>query len=441
MNSYAQLITAKYVVTINANFEIFSPGAIYIVGDSIVDVGTSDVLKAKYPKASLLDYPNEILLPGLVNTHTHIAMSLLRGIADDMPLKEWLETVIWPLEKEFVNKDFVTVGSFITLAEFIRGGITCFNDMYFFQNEIAEATATAGLRAVMGETLIDFPTPNAKTPNEGITYSKQFVARWKNHPLISPCIVTHAPYSCSATLLQSASNLSKELEIPLSIHISETKTEIQESQEKYGLSPVEYLDSLQFLNNSVIAAHCVHLSENDISILYNRGVGIAHNPGSNLKLASGIAPLTVLLQKGITVGLGTDGSASNNNLSLFEEMTFASLLQKVVTGSAETISAKEMVYLATQGGANVLKLGTKIGSLEKGKKADFILISIQKPHAQPMYNVYSHIVYSAVAADVVSTYVNGKCLYDNGEIKTFNENQCYQKAVEMSQKIITFRLK
>ena len=407
----------------------------------IADGKIKDILQAdedihlKYQANKIIDAEGMLVMPGLINTHTHAAMTLFRGVADDLPLQTWLQDHIWPLEARFGNAESVALGTRLAIAEMIRSGTTTFSDMYFFEDEVARAALDAGIRVIIGEGLLDFPTPSIKNPDEGSDYVEAMIKKWKGEEMVGFTVSPHSPYAVSGERIKSFRALAEKHEVPLHIHLSETKFEVEESQKKHQLSPVEYLDTLGVLDENVYAAHCVHLSEKDKDILAKRGVGVSHNPQSNMKLASGIAPVQDLLDRGVVVGLGTDGTASNNNLNMFEEMDVAAKLQKVFTLNAEAINAQTAVEMATINGAKLLGLEDKTGSLEIGKQADIIIIDLHQPQLVPLYHPYSHIVYAMNGSEVNTSIINGKVVMENRKLTTIDEEDVMEKARVIASQI------
>ena len=429
------LIVNGTVITMDSNRTILEAGAVVIKDGTIVAVGPSESLKSKFKAKETINANGKIVMPGLINTHTHAAMVIFRGFADDLPTQEWLENYIWSAEAKYINAETVRLGTLLAIAEMIRSGITTFNDMYFFEDEVVQAAKEAGIRAVVGECLLDFPTPNKKTPQEGLKYTEMLIQKWRDDPLITVAVAPHAPYTCSPEILKSAKNLSDKYNVPLHIHLSETEKEVNDIQKKYSLTPVEYLDSLGVLGDNVIAAHCVHLTEEDIQLIVQRKVGVAHDPESNMKLASGVAPIPDLLDAGVKIGLGTDGAASNNDLNMFEEMDTTAKLHKVFRHDPTVIDARTVVEMATIGGARVLGLNDQIGSIEGGKKADIIIINLNKPHTVPLYNPYSHVVYAIDGADVETVIIEGRIVMRNHKILTISEDEIIQDVHVLTARI------
>ncbi len=368
--------------------------------------------------ARVIDGNNTFVMPGLVNTHTHAAMNLLRSYADDMELKPWLEEKIWPAE-ENLRGEHVYWGSMLAFLEMIKSGTTTFADMYFFMDDVAKAAVEIGIRGVLARGLIQFTDPDGKNLQENIELVKKY--HKKDDGRITCLIGPHAPYTTSPEYLKKVMEAADENGVGLHIHISETKQEVEDIYKEHGVSPVEYLESLGLFQRHVVAAHCVHVSEKDMDILKKYNVGVCHNPGSNLKLASGIAPVPAMLEKGINVGIGTDGASSNNNLNMFEEMHLTALIHKGYNLNPLILNAREVLEMATIGGARVLGLENEIGSLEEGKKADIIIIDLEKPHLYPKADLISNMVYSAQASDVKTVIINGRIVMENYKLTTVDE--------------------
>ncbi len=427
------LVTNGIVLTMDDCLTKFDPGCAAISKDNIKAVGNaSDFSDWKADK--IIDAKGGIIMPGLVNTHTHAAMTCFRGLADDLPLMTWLNDHIFPAEAK-LTPDMVFTGSLLACAEMILSGTTCFCDMYLFEGSVAKAARKAGMRAVVGEVLYDFPSPNYGPIEKGFEYTKELIDKWKNDPIITIAVEPHSPYLCSPDLLKKAFKIAGDNNIPLVIHLSETENEVNAIKEKYGLRPVEHLDNVGFLSSGLLACHCVAINEKEMEILKARDVKIAHNPESNMKLASGIAPVPKLMEKGICVGLGTDGCSSNNNLDLFSEMDMAAKLHKVDTLDPTVMDAKTVIKMATCDGAKALGLGDKTGSIEPGKKADLIIIDTEKPHLIPMYNPQSHIVYAVKGSDVATSIINGKIVMENRELKTIDLEKVMDDVSKFAEEI------
>lgn len=429
------IIRGGSVVTMDASSRVIENGAVAIRGQRIVAVGGTQDVAAKYRAARTINATGKVVMPGLINTHTHVPMVLFRGIADDLVLMEWLQKYIFPAEAKNVDEQFVRWGTRLGCLEMIRGGTTTYVDMYYFEDAIADETARAGMRAVLGETLIDFPAPDNKTWDGGMAYMEKFAAKWKGHALITPAIAPHAPYTVSTDHLKQAHSFSDRLNIPLVTHIEEDQAEVKTIQERYGATSVAYLDRIGLLNERVIAAHVVWPTSADIDLLAKHAVGVAHCPQSNMKLAAGAAPVPQMLKAGLAVGLGTDGAASNNDLSLWEEMDTAAKLHKLTSQDPTVINAREALEMATIGGARAIHQDKEIGSLEPGKRADLIIVGMDSVHQTPLYNVYSQLVYATKASDVETVVINGRVVMQNRRVLTIDERSVRLKANEYRNRI------
>jgi 5-methylthioadenosine/S-adenosylhomocysteine deaminase len=429
------LVTNGIVVTMDANRRVIEGGAVAVRGDSIIAVGTTSDLAAQYEATKTIDARGAIVMPGLINTHAHAAMSLFRGIADDLGLNDWLQKYIFPAEAKNVTEDFVTWGTRLSLLEMIQGGTTTYADMYYFEDAVARATKDAGMRGVLSETIIDFPAPDNKTPAEAFAYTQRYIDKWKNDPLIVPAVGPHSMYTLSEKTLQDSAALARRNHVPILIHIAEAPFEIEQSRQKYGLTPVAYLDRAGILGPDVLGAHCIWVDHADIEILVRRGVGCAFNPSSNMKTAAGVMPTVEMLAAGQAIGLATDGAASNNNEDMFEEMDLAAKLQKVSRMDSRALPAEQVVAMATIIGAKALHMDKLIGSLEPGKKADLIIVDTTAPHATPMYNVYSALVYSLKASDVRTVVIAGKPVMEDRKMLTLNEPEILARAQEYKAQI------
>ncbi|HXC68847.1 MAG TPA: amidohydrolase [Pyrinomonadaceae bacterium] len=430
------LILGGTIVTMDQTRRVIDNGGIAISQGRIVAVGARADIERDYTSRQKISAVDKVITPGLVNGHSHIPMVLFRGLADDLDLQEWLTKYIFPAEAKNVTEEFVRVGTRLGLAEMIRGGTTTYCDMYYFEDAIADETAKAGVRGVLGETLIDFPVADNKTYAEGMAYVEKFVARWKGHELIVPAIAPHAPYTVSEQHLKAVRAFSDRTGVPIVTHIAETKRELDDSLRDKGASPVAYLDRIGFLNERVIAAHMVWPQESDIAILKRRGVGVVHNPQSNMKLAAGVAPVPKMLAEGLLIGLGTDGAASNNDLNMWEEMDTVAKLHKVFTGDPKVISAQQAFEFATIRGAEAVHLEKEIGSLEKGKRADILVIDRDTLNQIPLYNLYSDLVYATKASDVETVIINGRLVMRNRRLLTLNEAAVKNDARSFRDKII-----
>jgi 5-methylthioadenosine/S-adenosylhomocysteine deaminase len=410
---------------------VIENGAVAISGDHIVDAGTRQEIDAKYRASERLDRPNVILTPGLINTHTHAAMSLFRGIADDLKLQEWLDKYIFPAEAKNVDREFVRWGTRLALLEMALSGTTTYTDMYYFEETVAEETKAAGMRGVLGQTIIGFPAPDYKTSDAALAGAEAFFKIYPDDPLIVPAVAPHAIFTNSDETLQSSRRLADKYQKPLLIHLSETKTENDDTLKQRMKTPTAALDALGVLNGWTLGAHGVWLDDADLAILKARGTGLAHNPSSNTKLASGIAPVVKILALGVPMGLGTDGVAgSNNDVDLMEEMDLAAKLQKVTTGDPRALPAEQAFAMATILGARALHLDNLIGSIEKGKHADIITIGLDSPNAVPMYNLYSQLVYALKGSDVKDVMVNGKTIVRDRKMLTLDAGAVFAKAAE-----------
>lgn len=435
MEKVELIIKKCAVLTMNENEDFFSDGAIAIKDSKIIGVGSSSEIEKSFQAETVVEAHGKLALPGLINTHTHAAMVYFRGLADDLPLKEWLENHIWPAEAKYVNPNFVRKAIRLACLEMLKGGITSFCDMYFAEDAAAEEIEKIGQRAFLGEGLLDFPTPISKTPEEGLDRAEKFIINYQASQLIHPIVVPHAIYTCSPDLLKKAKDLSEKYQVPLHIHLAEEAWEVEKTKSEHGLTPVEYLNQLGFLGEKVSLAHANWLEEKDIDILAKTGTGVSHNTESNMKLATGVCPVPQLLAKGVKVGLGTDGASSNNNLDMFGEMSTAARLHKIWSKDPARLKAKEVVKMATIWGAKVLGAENVLGSIEPGKLADIILIDMNKPHLVPIYDIYSHLVYAAKSSDVDTVIVNGKVVVKNGNCLTLNEEEVLNEAIDFGEKV------
>ncbi len=429
------LITGGSVVSMDAERRIFENGYVAVRGERIVAVGDAAEAGKRFRPRHVLNARGKAILPGLVNAHTHIPMVLYRGIADDLDLQEWLQKYIFPAEAKNTTREFVVAGTRLGLIEMIRGGTTTYADMYYFEDAIAEETKAAGVRAVLGETVLDFPAPDNKTWEAALSYTEGFLRRWKNDSLITPAIAPHAPYTVSTEHLREAQRLAEKYDAPILIHIAEAPTEMEFIQKKYETRPVQFLEKIGFLSSRVLGAHLVHVNSEEIDILQKREVGVAHCPQSNMKLSSGTAPVPQMLARKVRLGLGTDGAASNHDLSMWEEVDTAAKLHKLISGNPTVVSAPEALAMATLGGARALHLEKEIGSLEVGKRADVILIDLSAAHLTPLYNLYSHLVYATKASDVSDVVVNGRILMRNRRLLTLNEESTKLAARIFQQRV------
>jgi len=430
------LITGGTAVTMNPAREIKENAAIAIQGDTILAVGPESELIKLYQPKQTIHAEGKLVLPGFINGHTHVPMTLMRGLHDDVTLHDWLYKYIFPAEAKNVTEDFVRWGTRLAAAEQIRGGVTTFADMYYFENAVAEETKAAGMRAILGETWIDFPAPDNKTEAEMSAYTEKFLKRWQGDPLIHAAAAPHSIYTCSQKTLQDAAALARKYHAPILIHTAEMKKELDDSLKQNGMSPVQYLDKLGILGPDVISAHCIFVDEADRKTLAQRGTGCIHNPSSNMMLASGVSPVAALRAAGVAVGLGTDGPAgSNNDLDLMEEIDLTAKLAKITKMDPLAMNAKAVVEMATIEGARAVHLEKEIGSLEVGKKADIILIDLDKPNAVPMYDIYAALAYALKGNDVSTVIIGGKQVMRDHKLLTIHELEVLAKAREYKTSI------
>lgn len=430
------ILSGGTVVTMDAARTIYADGSVAVRGDTIVAVGPRAEIEAKYKSAQTIDARGRLVLPGFINGHTHVPMTLFRGLRDDVTLNDWLYKYIFPAEAKNVNEDFVRWGTRLAAAEQIRAGVTTFADMYYFENAVAEETKAAGMRGVLGETFIDFPAPDNKSEAEMLAYTEKFLQRWQGDPLIHAAVAPHSIYTCSKKTLQDAAALARKYHAPILIHVAEMKKEWDDSEKQNGMSPVAYLNNIGVLAPDVVAAHCIFVDATDRQVLAEHGVGCVHNPSSNMMIASGVAPVPEERAAGINVGLGTDGPAgSNNDLDLMEEIDLAAKLAKITKMDPRALSAKDVVAMATIDGARAIHMEKEIGSLEVGKKADAILISLDEPNAVPMYDVYSQIAYSLKGSDVETVVIGGRVVMRDRKLLTIDEPRVLEKAREYGKSV------
>lgn len=432
----ADLIATGMVVTMDSSRSIYDDGAVVVAGDTIVAVGPRAEIEGKYEGRQTIDAKHGLVLPGFINGHTHVPMTLFRGLHDDVTLDDWLRKYIFPAEAKNVTEEFVRWGTRLAAAEQIRSGVTTFADMYYFEDAVAEETKAAGMRGVLGETFIDFPAPDNKTEAAMLAYTEKFLKRWQGDPLIHAAAAPHSIYTCSQKTLQDASALTRKYHAPILVHVAEMKKEWDDSLKQNGTTPVQYLEKIGVLGPDVVAAHCIFVDETDRKILAQRQVGCVHNPSSNMMLASGVSPVPEMRAAGVAVGLGTDGPAgSNNDLDLMEEIDLTAKLAKITKMDPLAMNAKAAVEMATIDGARALHMEKEIGSLEKGKKADLILISLDEPNAVPMYDVYAQIAYALKGSDVETVIIGGRVVMRNRKVLTVNEEEVMAKAREYRNKI------
>jgi 5-methylthioadenosine/S-adenosylhomocysteine deaminase len=430
------IVTGGTVVTMDGARAIYNDGAVVVKGDAIVAVGPRSELEARYAAAQTIDATGKLVLPGFINGHTHVPMTLFRGIHDDVTLNDWLYKYIFPAEAKNVNEEFVRWGTRLAAAEQIRGGVTTFADMYYFEDAVAEETKAAGMRGVLGETLIDFPAPDNKSGAEALAYTEKFLKKWQGDSLIHAAAAPHSIYTCSQKTLQDAAALARKYHAPILIHTAEMKKEWEDSQKQNGMSPVQYLDKIGVLGPDVVSAHCIFVDEADRKTLAQRQVGCVHNPSSNMMIASGVSPVPEMRAAGVAVGLGTDGPAgSNNDLDLMEEMDLAAKLAKITKMNPLALNAKAVVEMATIDGAKALHMEKAIGSLEPGKKADLVVISLDRPNAVPMYDIYAQLAYALKGSDVQTVVIAGGVVMRDRKLLTVNEEEAMVKAREYKKTI------
>jgi 5-methylthioadenosine/S-adenosylhomocysteine deaminase len=429
------VISGGTVVTMNAAGDVLADGAIVVDDGRIVAIGGTADITTQYAGAEVIDAHGQIILPGLINTHTHAAMVLFRGLADDLALMDWLNQYIFPAEKAMVSPEFVRVGTRLAALEMIESGTTTYTDMYYFEEDVAMVTRQAGLRGVLGQTVIRFPVGDAATPEEALARTERFLREFEGDPLITAAVAPHAPYTLAPETLRAARDLANRYDAPLLIHLAETRDEVAQIADQYRLSPALFLDSLGVWNGRSLAAHAVWVDPADIGVLADRGVGLSHNPESNMKLASGTAPVPAWLDAGIAAGLGTDGAASNNDLDMFEAMRTAALLHKLATGDPQVMPARLVLEMATRRGAAALGLEDRIGSLEVGKLADVITVSVESARQTPIFDPLSHLVYVTRGTDVRTTIVNGRVLMRDGRVRTLDRLQVLSDARAMADQV------
>ena len=429
------VITGGTVVTMDGTGRVLSPGALAIDGRDIVSVDTAEQVAARFTGRDTINAAGQVVLPGLVNTHTHAPMVLYRGLADDLALMDWLQKYIFPAEAKTVSPEFVRAGTRLAVLEMIESGTTTYADMYYFEEEIAKATKEAGLRGVLGQTIIQFPVADAKTPADSIARAEAFIKQFAGDDLITPAIAPHALYTLDAKTLKAVRAVADREHAPVIIHLSETADEVTSSRQKYKMTSTAYLDSIGFWGPRTLAAHGVWLTPADIRILARRKVGVSHNPESNMKLASGTAPVLAMRAAGIHVGLGTDGAASNNDLDMFEAMRQTAFLYKLQTRDPRAMPARTALELATIEGARALGLDGQIGSLEPAKRADVIIVSMSGARQTPMYDPLSHLVYVTRGDDVQTTIVNGRILMRDRKVLTLNEADVLTEARALAVKV------
>lgn len=437
------ILTNAQVVTMDDQYRLYRHGAVAVRDGEILGVGSTESIESEFEADEIFDCQGKVLLPGLINAHTHAAMTLLRGLADDRRLDVWWLGYMMPVEREFVTPDFVRLGTSLACAEMISGGVTCFADMFYFEDTAAEAVAEAGMRAVCSQTVLKFPSPDAESYEDSMAAANEFISRWRDHPLVVPSIAPHAPYTCTEEILRACTDMAVEYDVPLHIHISETAQEVEQWRETYDMPVVPWVKKQGLFEAKVLAAHCVHIDSGEIHTLQHAGAGVAHCPSSNLKLASGFAPVNQMLEENIRLGLGTDGTASNNDLDMFEEMRLANFVAKATSGDPTALPARTTLAMATRLGAQALHLGHLIGSIEVGKRADFALVDLNTLHSRPHFNhdpqaIYSQLLYTAKSTDVTDVMVNGAWLMRERELLTVQTEPLLEQAADYARRIDAF---
>ncbi len=433
--SVSVIVIGRTVITENAARQILSPGAVAISGTDIVAIDRPETIASRYTAPETIDARDQVILPGLINTHTHAPMVMFRGLADDLALMEWLQKYIFPAEAKTVSPEFVRIGTRLAALEMIESGTTTYADMYYFEEEIAKATREAGLRGVLGQTIIQFPVADAKTPVEGLARAERFIQAFRDDPLIIPAVAPHALYTNDRATLVACVELARKYHVPVITHLAETEDEVRFARERHQTTPTQYLESIGFWGPGTLAAHGVWVTDDDVQILKRRGVGVSHNPESNMKLASGTAPVTTYLAAGVALGLGTDGAASNNDLDMFEAMRQASFLAKHANHDPTAVPARIALDMATIGGARALGLQDTIGSLEAGKRADLIAVSMSAARQTPLYDPVSHLIYVTRGDDVRTTIVNGKVLMNDRLLRTLDRATVIADANRLAVKV------
>jgi 5-methylthioadenosine/S-adenosylhomocysteine deaminase len=429
------LIVNAMVVTMDYGYRVYDNGGIAIKDGAILAIGNTEEILSRFNGKEIIDGTKKLVLPGLINTHTHSPMTIFRGYADDLPLKEWLYDHIFPVESEFVTPENVRTGTRLAIAEMLLSGTTTFNDMYYYVDEMARVVDQVGIRAVLTESLIDFSVPNSPSPEHSLRMGEDLIKKWGSHPLVTIGVSAHAPYTTSPEVIRKGKDLADKYNLPYNIHVAETRKEFDFIMKEHGTTPVKYLDGIGALGSNVVAAHSVHLTPGDIEIFSRRGVGVAHNPQCNMKLASGVAPVPEFLKAGVKVGIGTDGVASNNDLDLFDEVRSAAFVHKLNSQNPTVVDARSALEMATIGGARVLGMQDKIGSLEPGKRADIIMLDLDQPHAHPVYNIYSLIVYSLRGADVEMVMVDGRLMVRDRKLVTLDLDRLFDKVEALARVI------
>ncbi len=429
------IVANGIVVTMDPERRVLSPGSIAIDGRDIVAVDAPSEIAARFAATDTIDASGQVVIPGLINTHTHAPMVLYRGLADDLALMDWLQRYIFPAESKTVSPEFVRAGTRLALAEMIQSGTTTFADMYYFEEEIAKVTKAAGVRGVLGQTVIEFPVADAKTPQAALERAETFIKAYAKDDLIVPAVAPHSMYTLDATTLVACRELAVRYDVPTLIHVAETQDEVTMSRGQHNSTPVAFLDSIGFLGPRVVLAHGVWVTDAEIDLIKRRGASLAHNPESNMKLASGAAPITKYLAAHVPVGLGTDGAASNNDLDMFEAMRVAAFLHKLVQLDPTVVSARTALEMATIGGARALGLDAQIGSLQPNKRADLVIVSMDSARQTPMYDPISHLVYATTGEHVRTSIINGKLVMRDRKLLTLDEGAVLAEARKLSEKV------
>ena len=435
MQEVDTVISGGRVLTSDEEGSIIRDGAVAIDGNTIAGVGTSEEIGAQFSGRRIIDARDCLVMPGLINGHTHAAMTCFRGLADDMELMDWLNNYIFPAEARNVDPELAYWGSALACAEMIQSGTTTFCDMYLFEDETAQVARQAGMRCLLGEVIFDFPSPSTKTPEEGFAYTRMLIEKWAGDPLVNIVVEPHALYTCSPDVIRRAKALADEYGLPFALHLLENRGEARQLEERFGMKATRFLRELGCLDERFIAFHCVCMDEEDMRIFADHGCKVVHNPESNMKLASGIAPVAGMLEHGIVVGLGTDGCASNNNLDMFGEMATAARLGKVERLDPTALPAKTVTGMATRDGARVLGMGDTVGSLKRGMRADIIMIDLSSPHLTPLYDEYSHVVYAAGGSDVRTVMIDGRVVMEDRRLLTIDEQEVMARVREIAERV------
>ncbi|HDH53656.1 MAG TPA: amidohydrolase, partial [Nitrospirae bacterium] len=429
MENVDVIVRADYLITMEGDMSVINDGAVAVIGSDIKDVGTFSDISGKYTSEKIIEGKDKVVFPGLINTHTHAAMVYFRGLADDLPLQDWLEKHIWPNEMKWLSSEFVDDAVELACLEMLKAGVTTYADMYFYEDTAAGKVEKIGMRGVLGSGIIDFPWKDiAQSADDYFRHAEDLINNWKDSELITPCVAPHATFTCGPDNYKRAKEMADTHNVPLHTHLAETEFEVSECRKRYGKTPVEHLDAIGFLSERVVAAHCVWLTDKEIEILAEKKTGVSHCIESNLKLASGIAPLPKLLNAGVKVAFGTDGAASNNDLNILGEMSTAAKVHKAVSMDATVVDSKTALLMATKNGAEILGLGEKTGSIKPGKKADLVIAGLDQPHLTPIYDIYSHITYCMRPSDIETVMVNGKIVIDKGQPATLDEAEVIAKA-------------